>query len=133
MRHLAVVLFLAAAAAEPVYYRLELSPSGTRVSIGEPVQRGSMTVFRAYPDGKWMSVRRSDVRTSTRITAKEAAAPPPASVTAIGPLAMQGGGASPSGGTARVKPAVPSSPSGQGPRVVATGDGLAITTAPAPK
>jgi hypothetical protein len=131
MRHLAVVLFLAAAAAaEPAYYRLELSPSGSQVSIGEPVLRGSMLVFRAYPDGKWMSVRRSDIRASTRITAKEAAGPPPASVTAIGPLAMQGGGATTSGSSARVKPAVPSSPAGQGPRVVATGDGLAITTAP---
>ena len=132
MHFLAVALLLAAApATEPTYYRIELIPSGSQVAIGELTARGSMIVFHAYPDGKLMSIRRSSVRTSTRITAKEAAGPPPASVTAIGPLAMQGGGTTTSSSTARVKPAVPSSPSGQGPRVVATGEGLAITSAPA--
>ena len=132
MQHLALALLLAAAATtEPVYFRIELAPSGSQVSIGEPVVRGSMVVFHAYPDGKLMSVRRSDVRGRTRITAKEAAGPAPSSITAIGPLGMQGG-APAAGGSATVKPAVPSSPSGQGPRVVTVNDGLAITTAPAP-
>ena len=130
MPHLAAVLFLAAAAAtEPAYFRLDLIPSGSQVSIGEPAVRGSMLVFRAYPDGKLMSVRRSAVRSYSRITEKEAAGPPPASVLPIGPLAMQGGGATTSRSSA-VKPAMSASPSGQGPRVVPTADGMAITTAP---
>ncbi len=133
MQHLAVVLFLAAAAvAEPAYFRIELSPSGSQVSIGEPVVRGSMVVFRAYPDGKWMSVRRSDVRTSSRITAKEAAGPPPASLVSIGTLAMQGGSPSFSGSMPG-KPAPGAGATAQGPRIVPTNDGLALTTAQAPK
>ena len=128
MMQLVAVLYLAAATAtEPVYFRLELSPSGSQVSIGEPAVRGSMVVFRAYPDGKLMSVRRSDVRSSTRITAKEAAGPPPASLVSIGALAMQGGGATTSLPTG--KPAPGSARSSGAPRVVATNDGMAITTA----
>ena len=127
MRHLAVVLFLAAAAAaEPVYYRLEFSPSGSQVSIGEPVVKGTMVVYRAYPDGKLISVRRSTVRTTTKITANEAAGPAPASLVSIGPLAMQGGSPS-SGGSSTPK----SNAGAQGARIVPTSDGMAITTAPA--
>ena len=77
MLHLAVVLYLASAAStvatEPVYFRLDLLPSGSQVAIGEPVVKGGMLVFHAYPDGKLMSLRRSDVKSSARITAKEAA------------------------------------------------------------
>ena len=128
MRHLAVVLFLAAAAAaEPVYYRLEFSPSGSQVSIGEPVVKGSMVVYRAYPDGKLMSVRRSTVRTSTKITEKEAAGPAPSSLVSIGNLAMQGGTPSSNG-----LPAAKSNAGAQGARIVPTSDGMAITTAPNP-
>ena len=127
MRHLAVVLFLAAAAAaEPVYYRLEFSPSGSQVSIGEPVVKGSMVVYRTYPDGKLMSVRRSTVRTTTRITEKEAAGPAPSSLVSIGNLAMQGGTPSSSG-----SPAAKSTTGAQGARIVPTSYGMAITTAPA--
>jgi hypothetical protein len=129
MQLLAVVLFLAAApAAEPVYIRIELVPSGSQVSIGEPAARGSMVVFHAYPEGKLMSVRRSAVRSYTRITAKEAAAPPPPTVLSIGNLGMQGATTASSGSTA-----TKAAPSVTGPRVVPTNDGLAITTAPAPK
>ena len=43
MLHLAMVLFLASPpAAEPVYVRLDLSPSGSQVAIGEPVIKGGM-------------------------------------------------------------------------------------------
>src|SRR5262245_36467816 len=93
MLHLAVVLFLASPpAAEPAYFRLELAPSGSQVSIGEPVVKGGMVLFHAYPDGKLMSLRRSHIKSSTRITAKEAAGPA-ASPKPIGNLAMQGGSA----------------------------------------
>ena len=106
MLNLAFVLLLAgpqaaAASAEPAYFRLELAPSGSQVSIGEPVARGGMLVFHAYPDGKLMSLRRSDVKSSKRITAGEAAAP--ANPKPIANLAMQGGTATvvgaPSGGS----------------------------------
>ena len=127
MMHLAMVLFLAAAApAEPIYVRLELTPSGSQVSIGQPVVRGSMLVFRAYPDGKLMSVRRSDVRSQSPITAKEAAGPPPASVTAIGNLGMQG---ATTASSTPGKSAPGARASAQGPRIVSTADGMAITTA----
>jgi hypothetical protein len=133
MPHPAVVLFLAAAAAaEPAYFRIELSPSGSQVSIGEPTARGSMVVFRAYPDGKLLSVRRSTVRGYSRITTQEAAGPPPASVRSIGNLPMQGGGATTATMSGAAKSA-PAAASARGPRIVPTTDGLAITTAPAPK
>jgi hypothetical protein len=92
MLHLAMVLFLASPpAAEPVYVRLDLSPSGSQVAIGEPVIKGGMLVFHAYPDGKLMSLRRTDVKGSTRITAKDAAGPAATNPKPIANLAMQGG------------------------------------------
>jgi hypothetical protein len=141
MLHLAVVLFLASPpATEPAYFRLDLSPSGTQVSIGEPVVKGGMLVFHAYPDGRLMSLRRSDVRSSTRITAKEAAGPAEASLKPIGNLAMQGGSA-PAGvpgsgkpvssGPALVRPiaqANAASSATQGPVVVPMSDGLAVVS-----
>lgn len=105
MLHLAVVLFLAsppaptATAAEPTYFRLDLSPTGSQVAIGEPVIKGGMLVFHAYPDGKLMSLRRTDVKSSTRITAKEAAGPAATNPKPIANLAMQGGTATIVGGS----------------------------------
>ncbi len=101
MLHLALTFALAAAAAAPppAYFRLDLSPSGTQVSIGEPSVKGGMIVFHAYPDGRLMSLRRSDVRSSTRITAKEAAAP--MSPKTIANLPMQGGSAPVTSASAR--------------------------------
>src|SRR5215475_8183183 len=93
MLHLLVVLLLASPAPELEYFRLDLAPSGSQVSIGQPVVKGGMLVFHAYPDGKLMSLRRSDVKSSTRITAKEAAAPAATDPKAIANLAMQGGSA----------------------------------------
>ena len=77
MLHLAAVLYLASAAASggPAYFRLDLSASGDLVTIGEPVVKGEMLVFHEYPDGKLMSLRRSEVRSFTRISAEEAAEP----------------------------------------------------------
>jgi hypothetical protein len=145
MLHLAVVLFLASPpAAEPAYFRLDLAPSGSQVSIGEPVVKGAMVVFHAYPDGKLMSLRRSDVRSSTRITAKEAAGPTQASLKPIGNLAMQGGsapagipggsGKAASSGPALTRPiaqANAAAAAAQGPQVVPMSDGLAVV-APQP-
>jgi len=92
MPHLLIVLLLASgAAAEPEYFRLDLLPAGSQVSIGQPVVKGGMLVFHAYPDGKLMSLRRTDVKSSTKITAKEAAAPAATNPKPIANLAMQGG------------------------------------------
>lgn len=140
MLHLAVVLFLASPApAEPTYFRLELSPTGSQVSIGEPVIKGGMVVFHAYPDGKLMSLRRSDVRSSTKITAKEASAPATASVKPIANLAMQGGsapagtpgsGKAASSGPALTRPiaSANAAAAASGPQVVPVADGVAVVT-----
>ncbi|MGE5413602.1 MAG: hypothetical protein ACM3NW_05460, partial [Syntrophomonadaceae bacterium] len=69
----------------------DLAPSGSQVSIGEPVVKGGMVVFHAYPDGKLMSLRKTDIKATTRITAKEAAAPSATNPKPIANLAMQGG------------------------------------------
>lgn len=126
MLHLALAAFLAAAkAAEPAYFRIELAPSGSQVSIGEPLVKGGMVVFHVYPDGKLMSLRRSDVRSYVRVTAKDAAGPPPETLKTIGNLAMQGSSPTTAGrSTAGVKATAAS----HGPTVVPTADGLAVTT-----
>ena len=116
MVHLAVVLYLASAApaaVEPAYFRLDLLPSGNQVSIGEPVVKGGMFVFHAYPDGKLMSLRRSDVKSSTRITAKDAAAPAATNPKPIANLAMQGGTATIVGASGQ--PAGAAAPGSSGP------------------
>jgi len=145
MLHLAVVLFLASPpAAEPAYFLLELSPSGSQVSNGEPLVRNGMVVFHAYPDGKLMSLRRSDVKSTTRITAKEAAGPATTDPKPIANLAMQGGtsnvpsssGGRPtmtSSGPALTRPiasANAAASAAQGPQVVPVSDGLAVVSAP---
>jgi hypothetical protein len=141
MLHLAFALLLASPApAEPAYFRLDLSPSGSQVAIGEPVVKGSMVVFHAYPDGKLMSLRRTDVKTTTRISAKEAAGPSTTDPKPIANLAMQGGSSSiPSSSgrpaTASGGPALTRSigsangaASASGPQIVPVSDGVAVTT-----
>ncbi len=91
MWRLLVVLFLASPAPEPGYFRLDLSPTGSQVSIGQPVVKGGMVLFHAYPDGRLMSLRKTDIKATTRITAKEAAAPLATNPKPIANLAMQGG------------------------------------------
>ena len=91
MWRLLVVLFLSSPAPEPGYFRLDLSPTGSQVSIGQPVVKGGMVLFHAYPDGRLMSLRKTDIKATTRITAKEAAAPLATNPKPIANLAMQGG------------------------------------------
>ena len=145
MPHLLIVLLLASgAAAEPEYFRLDLLPAGSQVSIGQPVVKGGMLVFHAYPDGKLMSLRRSDVKSTTRIGAKEAAGPATTDPKPIANLAMQGGSsnvpsssgrpANASGGQALTRPigsANAAASTMQGASIVPTVDGIAVTTAPA--
>jgi hypothetical protein len=143
------VLFLSAAlaTAETAYYRIELSPSGSMVAIGAPVVKGTTLLFHGYPDGKLMSLRKSDVKSVTPITAQEATAPPKKNLVSIGNLAMQGGSATITGGasgaTSRgasgatagsaVRPTTATTTAHaatSGPSVINTPDGLAVTTAP---
>ena len=117
---IAAVLFLSAAleTAEVAYYRIELSPSGSMVAIGAPVVKGTMYLFHGYPDGKLMSLRKSDVKSVTAITAQEATAPPKKNLVSIGNL--------PTTATTTAHAAT------NGPSVINTPDGRAVTTS-APK
>jgi hypothetical protein len=114
-------------AAASAYYRIELAPSGSYVSIGAPALRNGAMVFKAYPDGKVMSLRKSDIKKISPITAQEAATPAKKDLVSIGNLAMQGGSAPAAGGGARGSGARATT-SGNGPAVVSTRDGIAITT-----
>ena len=136
----------AAGSPETAYSRIELAPSGSFIAIGALVTRGNTLLFHAYPDGKLMSLRKTDVRKVSPITAQEAATPAKKDLVSIGNLAMQGGsGAPPTGagaGTAAgtnnaAHPAgapapYVARPAATGPSVVPVHDGLAITTAPPP-
>ena len=122
-----------AAAPAPAYYRIELAPSGSYVAIGTPVTKATGIVFHAYPDGKLMSLRKSDVKKVSAITAQEAAGPANKDLVSIGNLAMQGGSAPAASGGARAA-GQPGSYGGaivhgpQGAAMIPTRDGLAITT-----
>ena len=126
------LLTAASATAETAYYRVELVPSGSLVSMGAPVSRGAMILVHAYPDGKLMSLRKSDVRSVFPITAQEATRPAPQKgAVQIGDLPMQGG-AAPAGSASARGSASNRSPSTRAPaagaRVVPVSDGLAVTT-----
>ena len=124
----------APAAPAPAYYRIELAPSGSYVAMGAPVVKNGAMVFKAYPDGKLMSLRKSDVRNVVAITAQQAAGPANKDLVSIGNLAMQGGSAPASGGGGgRPATGAPGSVmhGPQGAALVPSRDGIAITTNPA--
>jgi hypothetical protein len=73
-------------------YQIDLVPSGKLVAKGAPTLKGSQYLFRSFPDGTFMSLRKSDVKKITPIT-DQAAAKPAAGLIQIGNLAMQGGSA----------------------------------------
>jgi len=80
--------------AEETYYQVDLIPSGKLIARDAPVARGTIVLFHKYPDGTLISMRRSEVRQITRISAQAAAATNPAQrLVPIGNLAMQGGSA----------------------------------------
>jgi hypothetical protein len=79
---------------EENYFQVDLVPSGRLIAKDAPVAKGSMVLFHKYPDGTLISIRRSEVKQVTRISAQSAASTNPAArVVAIGNLAMQGGSA----------------------------------------
>ncbi len=123
-------------APETAYYRIELSPSGSFVAIGPLVTKGNAVLFHAYPDGKLMSLRKTEVRKVSQITAQEAAPPPKKDFVSIRDLPMQGASGAPAGGNSShpgaAPPAGASHPATAGPAVVPVEGGLAIRTGPPP-
>ena len=90
--HILLTAWLLAAAtapAETAYYRVDLAPSGSLVAMGAPVTRGGMILVKGYPDGKLMSLRKSDIKSITAITAQEAAKPSQREAVRIADLPMQ--------------------------------------------
>jgi hypothetical protein len=78
--------------AEDALYQIDLVPSGKVISKDVPVTKGMMLLFHKYPDGTLISMRRSEVKVITKISAQAAIATNPAeSVVQIGNLAFQGG------------------------------------------
>ncbi len=82
--------------AEQVYYEIQVSPSGRVIAQDLPVAKGSTIVFHRFPDGAFMSMRRSDVKVLTRIAPQAATATlPREKLVQIGNLAFQGSSAGP--------------------------------------
>jgi len=77
--------------AEQVFYQIDIAPSGKVISQDLPVAKGTTIVFHRYPDGTLMSMRRTEVKTLTRITPQDAQATlPKEKLVQIGNLAFQG-------------------------------------------
>ena len=88
------VLFACASAlrAETTYYQIDMVPSGSVISTDLPVTKGTMVVFHKYPGGTLMSMRRSELKTVTKVSSAAVQSAKPADeVIRIGNLAMQGG------------------------------------------
>ena len=88
------VLFACASAlrAETTYYQIDMVPSGSVISTDLPVTKGTMVVFHKYPGGTLMSMRRSELKTVTKVSSAAVQPANPAdAVIRIGNLAMQGG------------------------------------------
>jgi hypothetical protein len=114
----AAVLFACAFAlrAEQVFYQIDLAPTGKVISQDLPVAKGTTIVFHRYPDGALMSMRRTEVKTLTRITPQAAQATlPKEKLVQIGNLAFQGSSqAGPSAAGAASKTAAQPNGIGQG-------------------
>ena len=98
---------LAAGAAEPMVYRIELVGGQQIVARTPPVPHGTRLVFSRHPDGALMSVKRSDVqRVITVALAKPADVrkPRPGEVIILGPTGESGAGSTPSDATRAMGP-----------------------------
>jgi hypothetical protein len=97
------------------FYQIELVPSGKMIAKQAPVWRGTTLVFKKYPDGTLMSIRKSDVKKITQITEAAEQANTTQPIIQIGNLAMQGGSSQAGAANARtVKPAAKTNSSGLG-------------------
>ena len=97
------VLFACAFAlrAEQVFYQIELEPSGRVISQDLPVAKGTTIIFHRYPDGTLMSMRRTEVKSLSRITPQAAVSTlPKERLVQIGNLAFQGAQAGPTNASA---------------------------------
>ena len=77
--------------AQNVFYQIDLNPSGKMISKQAPVWKGTTLVFKSYPDGNLMSLRKSDVKKVSQISQSAEQLSPANGVVQIGNLAMQGG------------------------------------------
>lgn len=85
--------------AEEVLYQIDLVPSGKSISRGLPTLRGAQYVYHEFPGGTLVSVRKSSVKTITKMSPKAAAAVNPRTrLVRIGDLAFQGPRSGGSGG-----------------------------------
>ena len=106
----AALLFACAFAlgAEQVFYQIDLAPSGKVISQDLPIAKGTTIVFHRYPDGALMSMRRTEIKTLTRITPQAAQATlPKEKLVQIGNLAFQGAQAGPAAAGTATKAAQP--------------------------
>jgi hypothetical protein len=76
-------------AQQPVYYQIDLAPSGKLLASDKPVIKGGAYVFRSYPSGTLTSLRPSQIKFITPVTVDTS--DPTYRVIPIGNLAMQGG------------------------------------------
>ncbi|HEX4439430.1 MAG TPA: hypothetical protein VH854_05115 [Thermoanaerobaculia bacterium] len=76
-------------------YQIDLNPSGQVVSRVQPVQKGNFWIYRSFRDGTTLSLRAADVRKITPLSGEAAywATEHAKGEVPIGPLAMEGGGA----------------------------------------
>jgi hypothetical protein len=52
-------------------FKIDLVPSGTMVSLNEPVIKGDAYVFSSWPDGAPVSIKRMRVQKITRVTGRQ--------------------------------------------------------------
>lgn len=85
--------------AEEALYQIDLVPSGQSISRGLPTLKGAQYVYREFPGGTLVSVRKSSVKAITKMSPKSAAAVDPRTrLVRIGDLAFQGPRSGGSGG-----------------------------------
>jgi hypothetical protein len=103
----ALVAPLAAGAAEPMVYRIELAGGQQIFARTPPVPHGTRLVFSRYPDGALMSLKRSDVqRVITVPPAKKADVRKsrPGEVIILGSTGEGGAGSTPSEAAGAMRP-----------------------------
>jgi hypothetical protein len=98
---------LAAGAAEPMVYRIELAGGQQIFARTPPVPHGTRLVFSRHPDGALMSVKRSDVQrviTVPLVKTADVRKPRPGEVIILGPTGEGGAGSTPSEAPGAMRP-----------------------------
>ena len=110
-----LVLPLAATAAEPMVYRVELAGGAALLARTPPVPQGNRLVFSRHPDGALVSLKRADVRRVVSVPLAATAAVrrfAPGELIVLGPTG-EGAGGKASSGTAAATTAPGRSPDGR--------------------